>query len=121
MNFNIDELRNVQKTKHDSKKQVFDIVLEKCLKLVKFINKNSNETSVWYNVPLLIPGQPIFNMEECMKYLKKELDNYGFKTKCVKPNSIHISWDIINEEPKKPTEIDILEGLTFKTPSKKKK
>jgi hypothetical protein len=133
MDFNIDELSKVQKSKEETKKEVYDIILERAVKRVKFINKNSNAKKIWFLVPSIIPGKPIFNMEDCVIYLVSKLREMGFESFAKSPNHIFISWEITGEKPKasdlssgnqkkgpppkKPTElnesVDMLSGLNF--------
>jgi hypothetical protein len=119
MDFNIEDLFKFQKVKDDHKKQVFYKVLEQCIKRVKFVNKNSNSTCLVYTIPSLIPGQPVYNITECLEFLLKELTTKGFKAEMKDPCSIFISWEtrVSDEEPS----VNILSGLTFNKGKKRKR
>jgi hypothetical protein len=125
MDFNINELKKIQNEKFENRKKVFIIVLGQCINRVKYINKNSNATECWYNIPKIIVGQPLFNIEKCSEFVLKELNNLGFKTNCITPDNIHISWSLVDTQntpdtPDNPdttdttdTQVDLLYGLNF--------
>lgn len=119
--FDINDLKKNRKNRLETRAKIFDNVLTQCLKKITFISKNSNATYIWYKVPLLIPGQPIFNIEECIEYLLGKLKNYGFTTNYVKPNNIYISWETILKEDNKSSDNSVnnlFKGLSFKTKKK---
>jgi hypothetical protein len=125
MDFNINELKKIQNDKHENRKKVFVIVLQQCIKRVKYISKNSNSTEFWFTIPKLIIGQPLFNIEKCSEFLLEELNTLGFKTNYIQPDNIHISWKYINESSLSRKKLDndndndndndfnMLEGLNF--------
>jgi hypothetical protein len=122
MDFNINELKKIQNDKNENRKKVFVIVLQQCIKRVKYISKNSNSTECWYTIPKLIVGQPLFNIEKCSEFLLEELNTLGFKTSYMHPDNIHISWKYINDKstlksPQKKVDkhddFNMLEGLNF--------
>jgi hypothetical protein len=127
MDFDINELKKVQNEKKENRKKVFIIVLEKCIKRIKYINKNSNSTSCCYVIPKLIVGQPLFNIDKCSGFLLEELNTLGFITNFIKPDRINISWDFTESEPQKgktdpkkgkkidnkESDFNILDGLNF--------
>jgi hypothetical protein len=120
MDFNINELKKIQNDKNKNRRKVFVIVLQQCLKRVTFINKNSNSTECWFMIPKLIVGQPLFNIEKCSEFLLEELNTLGFKTNCIQPDNIHISWKLNEDKPSGkssiPNDFDMLDGLTFNLP-----
>jgi hypothetical protein len=118
MDFNINELKKIQNEKKENRKKVFIIVLQKCINRIKYINKNSNSTECWFTIPKLIVGQPLFNIPKCSEFLLEELNTLGFKTNCIQPDNIHISWkNIIDGSSSSVKKIDndfnMLEGLNF--------
>lgn len=47
-----------------------------------------------FTIPYVIPGEPSYNFEECVKYIKRVLKQHGFKRNRVQPgNVIFISWE----------------------------
>jgi hypothetical protein len=120
MNFNINDLKKIQNDKNENRKKVFIIVLEQCIKRIKYINKNSNATDFWYIVPKIIVGQPLFNIEKCCEFLLEELNILGFKTTFISPDRINISWNNINDsieynkiDKTSDSDFNILDGLNF--------
>lgn len=101
MEFNINELRKIQSNKNENKEKVYNIVLDQCLKKIKFISKNSNEVEIIYNIPILIPGYPLFDKSQCTDYIISKLINYKFESRALEPGKIYISWGKVIGQPEK--------------------
>lgn len=86
-----DELIKQQKERKKLKKKTFSKILNLVEKRIQ-MSSNSNNYYTWYEIPELILGLPIYNLNECKKYLIKKLEKNGFKTESYEPNLILITW-----------------------------
>lgn len=87
----IDELRKERKYDITNDKVLVEKLYNECLKLIKFKNK-FNFTHMTYEVPAMLPGFPLYNVEKISYLLSKYLKKKGFKTTYVFPNKIYIKW-----------------------------
>lgn len=88
--FNIDILIKNHKKKNQTKKDVFKVVLDKCINHTIFMSKK-NLKSCYYTIPVFIYGLPLYNQAECQKYLEKKLKKLKFEIQS-ESNKIFISW-----------------------------
>jgi hypothetical protein len=75
------------------RKRNYRVQYEKCLDAVQGINEHCHYQFTTYNVPAMIPGEPFYDMDECIMYLKEELRKSDFYVRLMKPgNVLYISW-----------------------------
>jgi len=89
----INKYKEMNKIKKNKKKQVYKTLYEMCCKKIESI-ATSGITECWYQVPDVILGKPKYELEDCCKYIIKELGKSSFKEiKYFKPNIIYTNWD----------------------------
>jgi len=75
--------------------------------LYKYVEKKiktssiSNNYCTWYTIPECLIGYPMYNFEECQKYVIKLLNKNGFSVETYEPNILYISWFPENVKEKK--------------------
>lgn len=88
---------------------------EKCLDLIQTVNDHCHHQYTIYTVPVIVPGQAHYDLDECTIYLKEELLKADFYVRLMKPgNQLYISWkpeDVekvrkMKERKRKEEEID---------------
>jgi Family of unknown function (DUF5759) len=80
-----------ERTKDDNLlKSLIEKIYTDLLKVIKFKNKN-NITSMVYEVPVVIPGYPLYNREDVTFKLSNVLKKKGFKT-TISNKKIIVSW-----------------------------
>jgi len=114
----ITDLQNNIKEKEKQTKKVFKEVLLDCYAKIKKRNNfneslNSNPYII-FKVPPLIVGQPLYNYEDLLKYLIKQLQKGGFNVLINKEHGVnlYISWDLKKQETKNPTK-KVTKKVTF--------
>ena len=94
---NIFELQNSINKKKQNRTNVYESVLEKChMKIQTAANKEKYE--LFYDVPQYVVGLPLFNINECIDFIVKQLTNNGFVVNYHFPKILHISWFPHKEE-----------------------
>jgi hypothetical protein len=74
------------------RKKAYLTQYEKCVHLIESINKH-NLRYTTYTVPVIVPSQPHYDVDECTIYLKEELLKADFYVRLMKPgNVLYISW-----------------------------
>lgn len=83
-----------KKQKRDIKQlSIFNKILTRIHKRIQHTaKKKQTDTSIWFNVPEYIVGEPIYDKGECIGYLVSKLDDNGFHVKYIHPNTLFISW-----------------------------
>jgi hypothetical protein len=88
---NIYELQNSINKKQQNRTNVYEQILIKChFKIKTAANKEQYE--VIYDVPQYVVGLPLFNINKCIDFLVKSLNENGFKVVYNFPKFLHISW-----------------------------
>jgi hypothetical protein len=86
------DLFNEQKERERQKTKIYKKVYEKVEK--KIIKSSSmNMYQCWYMIPEFFINIPLYNMDDCKKYLEMRLKDDGFKVSFYSPTIIVISWD----------------------------
>lgn len=84
------ELVKKQKKKEDEKKKIYEKIYERVIKKIKMAS-DLNFFQCSYEIPELLLGVPIYNINDCMEYVEKKLKKNEFKTNWNK-NMIIIDW-----------------------------
>lgn len=71
--------------------EIIQFILDLCLKNIKMLN-SSAITSFIYDVPVFLPGFPLYKIDEISIAVNKKLKKIGLKTLYIEPNKIYISW-----------------------------
>ena len=91
---NIFNLNKARRNRYNKQKHIYKIVLKKCHH--KIINSgNSFLTNCIFTIPQYLPGMPLFNIAECMRYLIYKLEKNEFNVKVYSENTLNISWEHI--------------------------
>ena len=88
---NINELNRRRRQKKQRDKEIFTRVLKRCHIRIK-MSANRLASSTTYEVPTYIPGLPLFQLVDCVRFLKKKLRDNGFKVKLLGMSTLYISW-----------------------------
>ena len=92
--FKIINIYSLYKKQHEKQKiriSVYEKVLLKCHKRIKFV-ADSGKQKTYFIVPEYMFGIPLYNQIACVCYLIIKLRKNGFKVKYTHPNFIYISW-----------------------------
>ena len=91
--------------KQEQRAERFSKILESCYKKIERA-VSINSTFIFFEVPELIFGFPLYNVNECIMYLKNSLEGSGFLCKYFFPNIIYVSWNAKEiEEHKQQAEL----------------
>lgn len=71
---------------------VFDGVLSECGKQIRSANKNSNATSILFDIPRIIIGITDYNPTHCALYVVEKLILVGYNVQYLDNGKIRIDW-----------------------------
>lgn len=85
------DLIKSQKKREEIKYKTFLKIYDNIEKKISFASA-SNFYYVWYEVPEFIIGFPLYNLEECKKYVVNKIQENGFTVEEFDVNIILITW-----------------------------
>lgn len=91
-NLDIDSLYEKQHERIKKQMGIFNIILNRIHGRIKKASKLPNQSYIWYEVPLYIIGQPIYDKGDCIAYVVNKLAENGFYVRVVDVNHLYISW-----------------------------
>lgn len=99
---NLHELMRIKRERDLRNLKVFNHILELCHRKIKHIAEHGG-MSLYYNIPPIIIGYPLYDHKNCIEYISKELRKSGLFIGTLPPpnNSyIYISWKLDEINPK---------------------
>ena len=90
----INNLHQKQLMRQNNQLKIFEKILDKCYKRINLVADKSNEISCFFLLPEFVFGIPLYDAQNCAKYIIKKLINEGFMVVYTHPNLLYISWDI---------------------------
>ena len=101
----LSELYSMKNKKDNIKTGTFNVILEKCHKKIKHIASQGG-LSVFYEIPYVLLGYPLYDINECIEYIVNALRKNGLLVQILpypNNNTIYISW--------KPTDVKTRQQL----------
>ncbi len=89
---NIFELHRTINEKNQRKAECYEKVLEICHRKITMAT-NHKQLRTLFEVPEYVYGFPIFDINDCITFLLKNLKSNGFLVKYYFPKVLYISWD----------------------------
>eukprot|EP00798_Chlamydomonas_sp_ICE-L_P019683 gene19683-26370_t len=75
------------------RKEIFRIVMKQCEKHIRNVVQADGIKCIFV-VPEFIWGMPLYNVTECTKHVKTELERAGFHVTFYFPRLLLVSWDM---------------------------
>jgi len=104
----IAELRDMQNKKIKSRTLCFDKILELIHRRIRTVASYNGENT-FYEIPGIMIGYPLYNLNECMDYIIDALKKNGFFVQILPPPHIavlYVSWSLSETKPVKTKMID---------------
>ena len=76
---NITKLRNEVEVRQGRKYKTYDAVLDKCFQKILLCNKSNDDCICTYNIPPITFGLPLYDLDDCCKYVVDKLIEKGFE------------------------------------------
>jgi len=78
-----------QKTRHASFDKIIDMCYNKIENCVRVLR---NSTDVYFDIPEIMIGYPLYDLNECISYVQNVLERKGFMVRYIFPRVLQISW-----------------------------
>lgn len=98
------ELYDMKKKKETNRTKCFDHIMELCHRRIRNIASYGG-LNCFYEIPGLLIGFPLYNLEECTTYVIEKLRTSGFLVQLLPPphvSIVYISWDPQELKPRRP-------------------
>ena len=93
------DLYEIKKKKDNKVNEAFNIILNSCNKRIKIIAELGGQ-SLYYTIPPIIIGFPLYNYNNCIAYIIKSIQKNGLYVSLLpNNNTIYISWKIQDVSP----------------------
>lgn len=79
-------------TKEKSKKDMYNIVLNKCVEKILQTNRQTDKTFVIFEVPSILIGYPFYDMQSCTLFLIEQLKCHKYIVEFIEPCFLYIDW-----------------------------
>ena len=97
-NININDLHKNRNDRLNRRFKTYEQVLAKCYAKISQVSSKTYDTYCSYVIPEIMFGVPLYDKNECIKYMFDKLIKKGFQVNYFHPNLFYISWDIIPEK-----------------------
>lgn len=99
-----EELSNFHRQKKRIELDIFNTILNQCIKQIKYENEHGKEET-YFNIPAFMIGAPVYDISTCNSFILENLKKQGIKCKKICNNLIHISWkNSIDDKQEQTTE-----------------
>lgn len=102
----IADLYSLKNKKEKIKTNTFDVIIKKCHEKIKNIASQGG-MNIFYEIPYIMIGYPLYNINECREYVVDALRKNGFLVQILphpNNNTVYISW--------KPPDVHIKKQLS---------
>lgn len=86
----IDSLHKEKSSKEKSKYDILNIVLNKCIEKIIYTNRHTNKTYVIFEVPQILIGHPMYEMNSCIIFLMQQFIKKGYIVEFIEPFYLYI-------------------------------
>jgi hypothetical protein len=94
----INSLHEEKTKKEQSKSDIFNIVLNKCIEKIVYTNRHTDKTFVIFEVPKILIGYPMYDMGSCLLFLINRLSASGYLIEFIEPFYLYIDWGCANQK-----------------------
>jgi hypothetical protein len=88
----IESLIQEKNIKDNSKQEIFNIVLKKCIDKIIYTNRHTDKTFVIFEVPKILIGYPSYDINSCIRFLIAELSRKKYLVNFIEPFYLYIDW-----------------------------
>ena len=90
----IDQLYEKKHQQDLKQVSIFNKILNRIHNRIKLTSRNKrSERYIWFTVPEFIFGEPNYDQGECLGFIITKLEENGFFTNYMHPNTLFVSWE----------------------------
>jgi hypothetical protein len=88
---NVRDIQKIEDARKQVRKDIYKKILEQFSRKIQ-VSVSANQKQVFLQVPEFLLGYPSYDIEVAATYLKRQLENGGFKVVSVSSTSFNVSW-----------------------------
>lgn len=89
----VSDIHTFQTMKRQRQQAGIDAVLERCYKQIrKTVSLDAKSTSCVLEIPEFVLGKAIFDLGDCVVFVKQKLEQSGYRVLYVFPRILLVSW-----------------------------
>lgn len=92
---NLRKLTQHRRKRYEKQKYIFKQILQKCHRKI-YSSGEQLKTECLFTIPQYVPGMPLFDIKECMRYIISKLQKNKLAVQVVQHDTISVSWEHIN-------------------------
>ena len=100
--YDIRRLHRVQERHSKTRQDVLNAIMGKIHHQIDTV-AGRNETRCIYQIPVYLLGMPLYNVQQCSKYVIQCLQREGFAVQYVHPHTLVIDWALLSSAPASAT------------------
>lgn len=100
---NLHKLTKPRRKRYEKQKYLFRQILKKCHSKI-YLSGEQLKTECIFTIPQYVPGMPLFDIKECMRYIIVKLQNNKLRVQVIQHDTISISWEHVGLYDSEPSE-----------------
>ena len=92
---NLRKLTKHRRKRYEKQKYLFKQILKKCHSKI-YLSGEQLKTECIFTIPQYVPGMPLFDIKECMRYIIAKLQDNKLRVQIIQHDTISISWEHIS-------------------------
>jgi hypothetical protein len=88
----LDQLREEERSPAKTYSAIYKKILSKCHEKIRKINKRTTSRECHYEIPIFLPGYPMYDIKEAKGFVLHHLNKNGILAESVGETKIYISW-----------------------------
>jgi len=97
---NVYDLHRGMLSRRQKERECYMTVLERCYARIRRSSQAQNFSCV-FEIPCVIMGMPLFDLDTCAKFVIRNLVGNGFSVEVRPPTALSISWELFPDANKK--------------------
>lgn len=85
-------LQREMRGRNSGRMDVLDSIVDAAFARIR-LKADANFTRMWYDVPPFVAGLPVYDVNECVKYVRDALEKAGYVVQAVQATKLYVSWD----------------------------
>jgi hypothetical protein len=106
---NVQEVINISKERNSRSKVIVDKIVENINKKILYYTKELKKDSCSYQIPPIVEGMPVYNLNDIIQSVFKVLDSEGFIVQGFSTGKVDICWNESLVKQKVKTDAYILD------------
>lgn len=110
----IEKLHKEKNIKENSKVDIYNIVMNKCIEKIIYTNRQTDKTYIIFEIPKILIGHHSYDMKSCILYIINKLLKHNYMIEYIEPFYLYIDWGSKHKKKKDFVNINTNMNITSK-------